>query len=71
MPIGSFRRNQRGKRNLGKDLEQHLVKGDEFFENFKKAVDQYVVQAGLHVPEERLHSAAIEQSNLNGAVVPK
>ena len=38
---------------VGKDLEQHLVKGDEFFENFKRAVDQYVVQAGLDVPEER------------------
>jgi putative flavoprotein involved in K+ transport len=36
---------------LADDLEQHLAKGDESFENFKKAVDEYVTKAGLDVPE--------------------
>ena len=37
---------------LGNDLEQQLAKGDESFQNFKKAVDEYVTKNGLEVPEE-------------------
>jgi putative flavoprotein involved in K+ transport len=38
---------------LDDDLAQQLTKGDEFFANFTKAVDEYVAQAGLELPEER------------------
>jgi putative flavoprotein involved in K+ transport len=38
---------------LADDLEHHLAKGDEFFESFKKAVDEYVTRTGLEVPEEQ------------------
>ena len=38
---------------LGHDLEQHLAKGDESFENFKKSVDDYIAKVRLEVPEER------------------
>ena len=38
---------------LADDLEQHLAKGDESFENFKKSVDEYVTKTGLEVPEEQ------------------
>ena len=34
------------------DLEQNLAKGDESFENIKKAVYEYVTKNGLDVPEE-------------------
>jgi putative flavoprotein involved in K+ transport len=37
---------------LADDLEQHLAKGDESFENFTKAVDEYVTKNGLEVPQE-------------------
>ena len=38
---------------LANDLEHHLAKGDESFESFKKAVDEYVTRTGLEVPEEQ------------------
>jgi putative flavoprotein involved in K+ transport len=38
---------------LAEDLEQNLAKGDESFENIKKAVDEYVTKNGLEVPEEQ------------------
>jgi putative flavoprotein involved in K+ transport len=38
---------------LADDLEQHLAKGNESFESFKKSVDEYVKKAGLEVPEEQ------------------
>jgi putative flavoprotein involved in K+ transport len=38
---------------LADDLEQHLAKGDESFESFKKSVDEYVTKVGLEVPEEQ------------------
>ncbi len=38
---------------LADDLEQHLAKGDESFESFKKAVDEYVTRNGLDVAEEQ------------------
>jgi putative flavoprotein involved in K+ transport len=34
------------------DLAQNLAKGDELFENFKKAIDEYVTKVGLDAPEE-------------------
>ena len=37
---------------LADDLEQNLAKGDESFENLKKAVDEYVTKNGLEVPQE-------------------
>jgi putative flavoprotein involved in K+ transport len=36
---------------LADDLEQHLAKGDESFENFTKAVDDYITKSGLEAPE--------------------
>ena len=36
-----------GDLTLANDLEQNLAKGDELFENFTKAVDEYVTKAGL------------------------
>ena len=33
-------------------LEQHLAKGNESFESFKKSVDEYGTKVGLDVPEE-------------------
>jgi len=41
-----------GDLKLADDLEQNLAKGDEVFENLKKAVDEYVAKTGLEVPEE-------------------
>jgi putative flavoprotein involved in K+ transport len=38
---------------LAEDLEQNLAKGDESFENIKKAVDEYVTKNELDVPEEQ------------------
>jgi putative flavoprotein involved in K+ transport len=38
---------------LADDLEQQIAKGDESFENFKKAVDEYVTGNGLDVAEEQ------------------
>jgi putative flavoprotein involved in K+ transport len=38
---------------LADDLEHHLAKGDESFENFKKSIDEYVTKVGLVVPEEQ------------------
>jgi putative flavoprotein involved in K+ transport len=40
-----------GNLTLADDLEQNLAKGDESFENFKKAIDEYVTKAGLEAPE--------------------
>ena len=44
---------QDGELILADDLEQHLAKGNESFEGFKKAVDEYVKKVGLDVPEEQ------------------
>jgi putative flavoprotein involved in K+ transport len=44
---------------LADDLEQNLAKGDESFENLKKAVDEYVTKAGLAVPEEEQSEISI------------
>jgi putative flavoprotein involved in K+ transport len=38
---------------LADDLEQNLAKGDESFQTFTKAVDEYVTRNGLDVPEEQ------------------
>lgn len=38
---------------LDDNLEQHLAKGDEAFENIKKAVDEYVTKVGLQAPKEQ------------------
>jgi putative flavoprotein involved in K+ transport len=35
------------------DLGQQLAKGDESFENFKKAVDEYVTKSGLEAPKDQ------------------
>jgi putative flavoprotein involved in K+ transport len=40
-----------GDLTLADDLEQNLAKGDGSFENFKKAIDEYVTKAGLEAPE--------------------
>ena len=40
-----------GDLTLANDLEQNLAKGDESFENFKKAIDEYVTKAGLEAPK--------------------
>lgn len=37
---------------LADDLGHNLAKGDESFENLKKAVDEYVTKNGLEVPQE-------------------
>jgi putative flavoprotein involved in K+ transport len=42
-----------GDLTLADDLEQNLARGDESFENFKKAIDEYVTKAGLEAPEAR------------------
>jgi putative flavoprotein involved in K+ transport len=44
---------------LADDLGQNLAKGDESFENLKKAVDEYVTKAGLAVPEEEQSEISI------------
>ena len=38
---------------LADDLGQQLAKGDESFENFKKAVDEYVTKSGLEAPKDQ------------------
>jgi putative flavoprotein involved in K+ transport len=38
---------------LAEDMEQHLTKGDEAFESFKKSVDEYVTKNGLDLAEEQ------------------
>ena len=38
---------------LADDLEQHLAKGNESFESFKKSVNEYVTKVGLDVSEEQ------------------
>lgn len=37
---------------LAPDLEENLVKGDEWFNNFKQSVDDYITKNKLDVPEE-------------------
>ena len=37
---------------LADDVGEQLAKGDESFDNFKKAVDDYIAMNGLDVPEE-------------------
>jgi putative flavoprotein involved in K+ transport len=34
------------------DLKENLAKGDEWFTNFRKSVDEYVTKTALDVPEE-------------------
>lgn len=38
---------------LAPDLEENLVKGDEWLNNFKKSVDDYITKSKMDVPEER------------------
>jgi putative flavoprotein involved in K+ transport len=64
---------------LADDLEQQLAKGEESFESFKKAVDEYVMKNGLEAPEDRESkknsnianeiSAPVSHLNLNDAGV--
>ncbi len=35
------------------DLEENLLTGDEWFNNFKRSVDDYVRKTGIDVPEQR------------------
>jgi putative flavoprotein involved in K+ transport len=37
---------------LADDLVQNLARGDESFENLKKAIDEYIAKTGLEAPEE-------------------
>ena len=51
--LGHSQAIEAGDLILANDLEQQLAKGNESFESFKKAVDEYVAKAGLDVPEEQ------------------
>jgi putative flavoprotein involved in K+ transport len=51
--LGRSQRIEDGGLVLADDLEQQIAKGDESFENFKKAVDEYVTGNGLDVAEEQ------------------
>jgi putative flavoprotein involved in K+ transport len=51
--LGHLEGIEDGEFILADDLEQNLVKGDEFLVNFKKAVDDYITKNGLDFPEEQ------------------
>ena len=49
--LGHSHAIEHGDLLLSDDLEQNLLKGDESFDSFKKAVDDYIVANGLAAPE--------------------
>jgi putative flavoprotein involved in K+ transport len=51
--LGHSQAIENGNVILADDLEQQIAKGDDSFESFKKAVDEYVTKNGLDVPEEQ------------------
>jgi putative flavoprotein involved in K+ transport len=51
--LGHSQEINNGNLVLADDLEQHLAKGDESFENFKKAVDKYITKSGLEAPKDQ------------------
>ena len=51
--LGHSQEINNGNLVLADDLEQHLAKGDESFENFKKAVDEYITKSGLEAPKDQ------------------
>ncbi|MET0500061.1 MAG: NAD(P)-binding domain-containing protein [Candidatus Binatia bacterium] len=54
---------------LADDLEQQLAKGDESFENFKKAVDDYITKNGLEAPEaQQLERSSNIRTEVSGPV---
>ncbi len=52
--LGHLRDARDGKITLAPDLKDNLAKADKAETGFVKAVDAYVTQTGLDVPEERL-----------------
>ena len=50
--LGHLQAIKDGELVFADDLAQNLAKGDEFLENFKKAIDEYIAKTGLEVPEE-------------------
>jgi putative flavoprotein involved in K+ transport len=44
------------------DLEENLAKGDEWFTDFKRSVDEYVTETDLDAPEEKLPGQNIATS---------
>ena len=71
--LGHLQAIKDGELVVADDLAQNLAKGDELFENFKKAIDEYVAKAGLEVPEDPRPMipkdvlTPISHLNLNGA----
>ena len=45
--LGHLQAIKIGELVLADDLAENLAKGDELFENFKKAIDEYIAKAGL------------------------
>jgi putative flavoprotein involved in K+ transport len=54
-----------GNLMLAHDLEQNLARGDESFENFKKAVDDHVTKNGLEAPKAQQSDTS---SNIGKAI---
>ena len=50
--LGHLQSLQQSSVVVAPDLTENLTKGDEWFTNFKKSVDEYVANAGLAVPQE-------------------
>lgn len=51
--LGRLEEIREGTLIHAEDLKENLAKGDEWFNNFKKSVDEYVKKSNLDVPEER------------------
>jgi putative flavoprotein involved in K+ transport len=55
---------------LSDDLEQHLSKGEESFESFKKAVDDFIMTNGLEAPEpEQPKKTSSNKMAISGSVL--
>ncbi len=50
--LGHLRGISDGKLSFAADLRENLAKGDQFFVNFKKSIDDYIMKNGIDAPPD-------------------